>query len=37
MPPNVPPKSGEMDDLKRQMEEMQKRLDRMADKDKGGG
>jgi polyhydroxyalkanoate synthesis repressor PhaR len=35
--PNSPPKSGEMDDLKRQMEEMQKRLDRMADKDKGGG
>jgi polyhydroxyalkanoate synthesis repressor PhaR len=36
-PPNTAPKSGEMDDLKRQMEEMQKRLDRLADKDKGGG
>jgi polyhydroxyalkanoate synthesis repressor PhaR len=27
--------SGEIDDLKRQMEEMQKRLDRLSDKDKG--
>jgi hypothetical protein len=26
---------GEIDDLKRQMEEMQKRLDRLSDKDKG--
>jgi polyhydroxyalkanoate synthesis regulator protein len=26
--------TGEIDDLKRQMEEMQKRLDRLSDKDK---
>jgi polyhydroxyalkanoate synthesis repressor PhaR len=29
------PGGGEIDDLKRQMEEMQKRLDRLTDKDKG--
>ena len=29
------PGGGEIDDLKRQMEEMQKRLDRLSDKDKG--
>jgi polyhydroxyalkanoate synthesis repressor PhaR len=33
--PDTQSKSGEVDDLKRQMEEMQKRLDRLADKDKG--
>jgi polyhydroxyalkanoate synthesis repressor PhaR len=37
-PPNTSPKTGgDIDDLKRQMEEMQKRLDRLSDKDKGGG
>jgi hypothetical protein len=31
----APPVSGGIDELKRQMEEMQKRLDRLSDKDKG--
>jgi polyhydroxyalkanoate synthesis regulator protein len=29
------PGGGEIDDLKKQMEEMQKRLDRLTEKDKG--
>ena len=35
-PDKSPPKSGEIDDLKRQLDEMQKRVDRLTDKDKGG-
>ena len=34
-PPQPPGASGEFDDLRRQMEEMQKRLDRLSEKDKG--
>jgi polyhydroxyalkanoate synthesis repressor PhaR len=34
-PPQSPGASGEFDDLKRQMEEMQKRLDRLSEKNKG--
>jgi polyhydroxyalkanoate synthesis repressor PhaR len=30
-------KSGEIDDLKRQLDEMQKKVDRLTDKDKSGG
>jgi polyhydroxyalkanoate synthesis repressor PhaR len=30
-------KSGEIDDLKRQLDDMQKKVDRLTDKDKGGG
>ncbi|HTV36417.1 MAG TPA: polyhydroxyalkanoate synthesis repressor PhaR [Xanthobacteraceae bacterium] len=30
-------KTGEIDDLKRQLDDMQKKVDRLTDKDKGGG
>jgi polyhydroxyalkanoate synthesis regulator protein len=33
--PARPPEGGEIDDLKRQMEEMQKRLDRLGNKEPG--
>jgi polyhydroxyalkanoate synthesis regulator protein len=33
-PDKAPKPAGDIDDLKRQMEEMQKRLDRLSDKDK---
>jgi polyhydroxyalkanoate synthesis regulator protein len=33
-PDKTPKPAGDIDDLKRQMEEMQKRLDRLSDKDK---
>jgi polyhydroxyalkanoate synthesis repressor PhaR len=32
-----PAKSGEIDELKRQIDEMQKKVDRLSDKDKSGG
>jgi polyhydroxyalkanoate synthesis repressor PhaR len=36
-PDKPSPKSGEIDDLKRQLDEMQKKVDRLTDKDKSGG
>jgi len=36
-PDKSPQKAGEIDDLKRQLDEMQKKVDRLTEKDKGGG
>jgi polyhydroxyalkanoate synthesis repressor PhaR len=35
-PEKFAPKQGEIDDLKRQLDEMQKKVDRLTEKDKGG-
>jgi polyhydroxyalkanoate synthesis regulator protein len=35
-PDKAPPKGGDIDDLKRQLDEMQRKIDRLSDKDKSG-